>query len=70
MRLRTLAVVSLAAAAAVALANRRRRAAPPASAAQLGRSDGSIVHLAADDPSLLPLRARAAELRAALETVS
>jgi hypothetical protein len=69
MRLRTAALVSLAAAAAVALARRRRRAMPPAPAAQLGRSDGSVVQLVADDPSLPALRARAADLRVALETL-
>ena len=71
MRLRTVAVAGVAAAAAatVVLA-RRRRGAPPAPPAQLGRSDGTVAYLAADDPRLAALRARAAEVRAALETVA
>jgi hypothetical protein len=70
MRLRSAAVMALVAAAtAVVLMRRRRRAASPPPAAHLGRGDGSIVRLAADDPGLPALRARAAELRAALETV-
>ncbi len=70
MRLRTVAVVGLAAAAtAAAVLRRRRRRAPSAAPAQLGRSDGTLVRLAADDPRLAELRARAMDLRAALETV-
>ena len=71
MRVRTVAVFGLAAAAATAaVVVRRRRAAPPAQPAQLGRDDGTIVHLGEDDPRLPALRARAAELRAALEAAS
>jgi hypothetical protein len=67
MRLRTVAVVGLAAAVTGAAVLRRRRRAAPAPA-QLGRGDGTLLHLAADDPRLAELRARAMDLRAALET--
>ena len=72
MRLRTVAFVGLAAAAAAsaAVAVRRRREAPPAHEAQLGRDDGTSVRLREGDPRLPALRARAAELRTALEVPS
>jgi len=70
MRLRTVVLVGLATAAAAAVVVRRRRDAPPAHPAQLGRDDGTTLHLGEDDPRLSALRARAAELRAALEAAS
>jgi hypothetical protein len=70
MRLRTVAVLGLVAAAtAAAVVRRRRRSGPPAPPAQLGRRDGAVQHLAADNRDLPALRARAEDLRAALETV-
>ena len=70
MRLRTVAVVGLATAAAAAVVVRRRRGAPPAHPVQIGCDDGTIVHVGEDDPRVTALRARAAELRAALEAAS
>lgn len=71
MRLRSVAVVGVAAVAlTAAVVVRRRRGAPPAHPAQLGRDDGTIVRLGEDDSRLAPLRACAAELRVALEAAS
>lgn len=69
MRLRAVVLGGVAvAAAAVAVAARcRRRPSPPAPAVQLGLMDGSTVHLAAGDPKVDDLRARASEVRDALE---
>ena len=71
MRLRTvtLAGVAVVATAAAVATRRRRRPSPPAPAVQLGLTDGSTVRLAAGDPGVADLRARASEVRAALEAV-
>ena len=69
--MRRTGVVTLAAlggAAAVALVLRRRRSAAPARpAVQIGLADGRVRRLGADDAQAADLRARAADLRAALE---
>lgn len=70
MRLRTVAVLGLTTAvAATVVVRRRRRVAPPSPAAQLGLADGAVLHLASGDPAVPALRARAADLRVALEAV-
>ncbi len=71
MRLRSvvLAGLAVAATAAAVVARRRRRPSPPAPAVLLGLTDGSTVRLAAGEPSVADLRARASEARAALEAV-
>jgi hypothetical protein len=71
MRLRTviLAGVAVVATAAAVATRRRRRPLPPVPAVLFGLTDGSTVRLAAGDPGVADLRARAFEARAALEAV-
>jgi dihydroorotate dehydrogenase len=68
MRLRTVAVLGVATAVAAGVVVRRRRhGTPPPPAVQLGLDDGVVVRLGIDDPGVPALRARAADVRAALE---